>query len=255
MNNHQLKILEDIIKKYDNFLDQDEKWFIFMNDGYCPLDEDDYPIDFKGINLTEKYKIWKYQVYMYKVLLESIGINYQSSKNKNILDMGCGRGGGLSFYSDYYQFKNLIGVDLNPNHIKFAKSHLDKPNVRFLTSSAIHIPVKDEYLDIITCVESSGYYHVLGFDKFVNEVYRTLKPNGIYVRSDRDSIDEEFFESSRFRKINYVNIENNCRISCAISKWRLLKHSDVAFEALLNDEKSYFSGESQYNITTYQKIN
>ena len=69
------------------------------------------------------------------------------------------------------------------------------------------------------------------------------------------SIDEEFFESSRFRKINYVNIENNCRISCAISKWRLLKHSDVAFEALLNDEKSYFSGESQYNITTYQKIN
>jgi ubiquinone/menaquinone biosynthesis C-methylase UbiE len=247
--------LVEILEKYDSGFDEDEKWFIFMNDGYCPLDEDEYPIDFNDIHLTEKYKIWKYQVYMYKLLLESIEIDYQSSKNKNILDMSCGRGGGLSFYSDYYQFRNLIGVDLNPNNIKFSKSHLDKPNVKFLTSSSNHIPTKDNCLDIITSVEASSYYHVTGFNNFVNEVYRTLKPNGIYVRSDRSSIDEKYFETTKFKKINYLNINNNCRISCSISKWRLLKYSDCAFEALLNDEELYFSEEMQYNITAYQKIN
>lgn len=244
---------QKIIKKYNKWFDINDHWWMFMNDGYCPLDDDGYPIDFLDISLSKKYKMWKYQTYMYKILLETIGIYYNdnSSSNKVLLDIGCGRGGGLSFYNDYYKFKKLIGIDLNPNHIEFCKNYID--DVNFFSSSATNILLEDNILDIVTSIEACGYYNP--FEKFVKEINRVLKIGGIYVSATRSLQDEKIFLNNGFEKIHYLNISKNTRISCAIGKWKFLEVSPMIAKILHVDETLYYNQESDYNITSFKKIN
>lgn len=241
-----------LIEKYNKIFSEDEKWFIFMNDGFCPLDKNDYPIDFNDILLNEKYHMWKYQVYMYKVLLETINIFHydNSSTNKVLLDIACGRGGGLSFYKDYYKFKQLIGLDLNPNHITLAKEHLS--DVTLFTSSALSTPVKSETIDIATSVEAFGYFNSINF---AQELRRIVKPGGVYVRAGRNMMDEQLLINSGFKKIKCLSIEKNARMSCAISKYRFIEKSLKIASILSYDEHCYANQKSFYNITSFERIN
>src|SRR6056300_120333 len=118
----------DIIKKYDDF--NILGIALFMNDGYCYLDDDGMPTD-SPLNLSKKWKPWTYQINLYNVLLEAAGIN-TNNKNIELLDVACGQGGGVSFYKDYYKFKSVFGVDLNTNHIKHAEQR--DGNVSFINA-------------------------------------------------------------------------------------------------------------------------
>lgn len=242
---------KSIVEDYNRNFDEEEKWFIFMNDGFCPLDENDYPIDFNDIVLSEKYHLWKYQVYLYKVLLETIDIFHHnnSSTDKVLLDIACGRGGGLSFYKDYYKFKKLIGIDLNPNHINFARNHLN--NIDLFTSSSINTPVESSSIDIATCVEASSYFNTIDF---IEELNRVIKTGGIYVRASRDSEDEKLLIDNGFEKINCLSIQKNTRIACAIGKWRFLEKSLKVASILSSDEHFYMDPNCSYNITSFKKM-
>jgi ubiquinone/menaquinone biosynthesis C-methylase UbiE len=236
---------KEIIEKY-NQLDDDS--VIFMNDGYCPLDEDGYPTDI-DIDLSKKYKRWKYQVYMYKILLDFIKVTQESSRNKKILDVGCGRGGGLSFFKDYYNFKELYGIDLNPYHKKIAESHTK--GINFYTSSATTLPFEDKSFDIITCVESSPYYDP--FEDYVKEIKRVLKINGIYVRAERYIQTPDYFLNGGFLQVKQLDINYNVRIACSISKWTSLNFSKEMSQILFLDEMEYVNDNASYNITSYIK--
>jgi ubiquinone/menaquinone biosynthesis C-methylase UbiE len=235
---------KEIIEKY-NYLDDDN--VIFMNDGYCPLDEDGYPAKM-DIELTEKYRPWRYQVYMYKLLMDFIKMDSEKSKEKTILDVGCGRGGGLSFYKDYYQFKSLHGVDLNPEHKRVAQTHTD---IEVHTSSAISLPFDSKSFDIITCVESSPYYHP--FESYVSEIKRILKPGGIYVRAERYVQTPDYFLNDDFIQVKYTDINHNARVSCSISKWTTLQSSEKMSRVLFADEEEYIENRTTYNVTSYIK--
>lgn len=236
---------EEIIEKYNQL---DDATVIFMNDGYCPLDKEGYPINI-DIDLTEKYKRWKYQVYMYKSLLDFIKVTEETSKNKTLLDVGCGRGGGLSFFKDYYNFEELCGVDLNPYHKKIAESHTE--DINFYTSSATKLPFKDKSFDIITCVESSPYYDP--FEDYVKEIKRVLKTNGIYVRAERYIQTPDYFLNDDFLIVKQININQNVRIACSISKWTSLNFSKEMSQILFSDEMEYINDNASYNITSYIK--
>ena len=242
---------KNTIGQYNREFNEEENWFLFMNDGFCPLDENEYPVDFNDIILSKKYHMWKYQVYMYKVLLETINISHHnnSSTDKVLLDIACGRGGGLSFYKDYYKFKKLIGVDLNPNHINFAKNHLN--NVDLFTSSALNTPVESSTIDIATCVEASGYFNTINF---IEELRRIIKPGGIYVRTSRDIEDEKLLIDNGFEKIKCLSIHKNARISCAIGKWRFFEKSLKVASMFSSDEGLYVHRDYFYNITAFKKI-
>lgn len=237
---------KEIIEKY-NYLNEDDG--IFMNDGYAPLNLYGQPVDYVDLNLSEKYKPWKYQVYMYRVLLNKINIRPVNSKGKSLLDVGCGRGGGLSFYNDYYNFSRLVGVDLNPNHKKIAESHTE--GIEFITSSATKMPLEDKSFDIITCVETSPYYEP--FEDYVQEVKRLLRDDGIYVRSERYIQEPDDFLNDGFEEIFTLDITQNARISCSISKWSMLHVSKRLSEIFFNDEEEYIGDNAFYNIRAYRK--
>jgi ubiquinone/menaquinone biosynthesis C-methylase UbiE len=237
----------EIIEKY-NYLTEDDG--IFMNDGFTPLNAYRLPTDFIDLNLTKKYKQWKYQVYMYRFLLNRINIRPVNSKNKSILDVGCGRGGGLSFYKDYYNFSRLVGVDLNPNHIKICKNHTE--GVEFIESSATNMPLENNSFDIITAVETSPYYEP--FEDYVKEIHRLLKDDGVYVRAERYIQEPDDFLSAGFKEKFTIDITPNVRMACSISKWAMLNVSDRISNVFFNDEQEYINNNAFYNVRAYVKI-
>jgi ubiquinone/menaquinone biosynthesis C-methylase UbiE len=245
---------QEIIDNYSRFNKDIEKYFtndqvIFMNDGYAPLDSYDYPVPIK-INLSNKYLPWRYQASLYKKLLDSADI--YPNNTGTLLDIGCGLGGGVSFYKDYYNFKNIIGVDLNPLHIDICQRR--NKRVSFINASALNIPLNNESVDYITSVESVGYYDDINL--FLQEAWRLLSPQGRLVIANRDLRDMlPYYNNDIFKLISWEDITKNVRVSTAISKYAIGNidpNGSVARHIGL-DEEFYDYKETIYYIVVLQK--
>jgi SAM-dependent methyltransferase len=235
----------DIIKKYDDF--NILGIALFMNDGYCYLDDDGMPTN-SPLNLSKKWKPWTYQINLYNVLLEAAGIN-TNNKNIELLDVACGQGGGVSFYKDYYKFKSVFGVDLNPNHIKHAAQR--DGNVSFINASATDIPLPDNKFNIITCLEAETYFEPL--DKYCQQVHRLLKEDGYLIHSSPAlSINKNIFEKY-FEIIKIKNIHNNVGMGCALSK-QIFRNNKMLREIYINDEYRNLFGDKIYEIYVMRKL-
>jgi ubiquinone/menaquinone biosynthesis C-methylase UbiE len=239
----------EVVKKYDKFIGQ-INGFSFMNDGYVDLDQFGFPVIDTNLKLLEKYNSWRYQAQLYKKCLDYAGIEFNTNQG-TLLDLSCGKGGGLSFFKDHYQFQKLIGVDLNPTHIEICKKNV--PGIEFITASATDIPLEDSSIDIITTIEASAYYDP--FDQYLKESYRLLKPGGMLIQAGPDLFDMNQYADHGFKFHNIYNITKNVRTACAISKYILLEldPSGVSFECLLGDESRYIQGQSFYNIVIFSK--
>ena len=229
----------ELIKKYNDFNILGIS--LFMNDGYCYLDHNNMPID-GPLKLSNKWKPWTYQINLYNVLLEIAGVNIDN-KNIELLDVACGQGGGVSFYKDYYKFKSVFGVDLNPNHIKHA-SERDN-NVNFINASATNIPLPDNKFDIITCPEATEYFDPI--DKYCQQAARLLKKDGYLIQSSPElSINKNIFEKY-FEIIKIKNIHDNVGMGCAISK-QMFKKNTMLKSIYFNDEYRNLFGDKTYEV-------
>lgn len=234
---------KDIINNYN--YKENNLWFSFMNDGYCDLDNNGYPCDV-NFKIKKKYEMWKYQANMYKKAIDAGKI----SKGK-ILDIACGRGGGLSFLNDYYSFDELTGLDLNPNHIKIARQ-INKPKVNLLCGSITDITLNKNYYNVISCIEASNYFNP--YEKFVRNVFKSLKKNGVYIHTTPYS--ESYLNI--FKKIGFVlkkkiDITKNVRMACAISKMRFKNISIEISNVFANDEIRYINNTANYTIYVFKK--
>ena len=262
----QERFQNEIIEKYNEvyYKTIDLDWFIFMNDGYMPLDEFGFPNICNNFpELLEHHKFWKYQSYLYISLLQLGGID-STSIHGHLLDIGCGRGGGLSVYRDYYNFKNLTGLDLNKNQIEFCRqTHTD---INFVEGSATKLPFENNTFNLITNVESSNYY--ICYDDFIKEVYRTLVPNGLFLYTDaffNNNIDNVIFQftNNNFELMSNTDITSNVRSACAINKYNMLSKTRFIADIMMWDEERYYANrrnefaqaEATYNILVFKKLN
>jgi len=249
MDNYFKKFVEqrnqNTINNYNENFSDDELWYMFMNDGYCDLDNDGFPKDI-NYEISDKYLFWKYQVNMYKKAIETGGII-----TGRILDVACGRGGGLSFINDFYNFDELVGVDLNPNHIKLAKM-INKDNVSLECKSIIDTDFNNESFDVINCIEANTYF--IPYEIYVKKIYDYLKKDGHYIQVS--PIKENFmnlFDDVGFKKIKEIDITKNVRMSCAISKMRFKNISKKVSQIFANDEQRYNNDVSNYTIYVFKK--
>lgn len=234
--------MNKIIEKYDSFeLDDD---VIFMNDGYAYLDEDEYPIQNSNIIYNSHNKKWKYQANLY---YESI--RFGQKYNGTYLDLSCGRGGGINFVKDNFNFCAFYGLDINPNHIKVAKNWLTYGN--FHTSSATLIPLEKSSIDVITSVEALGYYE--DYFSYYRECYRVLKNDGILIETFPGKPVDSIFYEGKFKLTRLTNIVRNVSISCSVSKFRFLNEENVS-RCFFGDEKRYHDKYFMYNILIYEKL-
>ena len=100
--------------------------------------------------------------------------------NLKILEVGCGSGHFTNMIKVYYPTCQVYGVDLDSNHIKFAKNESKKLNldVHYQVADVKDLPFEDNSFDIVfshTLVEH------LPFDDFIKEQKRVLKTGGKLV--------------------------------------------------------------------------
>ncbi len=146
---------------------------IFMNYGYSdpgiiiPLDERD-----------EKNR---YSLQLYHHLAEMAEL-----KNKDVVEVGSGRGGGLEYISRKFLPESAIGIDLEKSGVVFSNKFHQLPNLTFITGKAQNLPLIDNSCDVLLNVESSHRYSTI--EAFFNEVHRVLRPGGYFLYTDfRDS--------------------------------------------------------------------
>ena len=97
--------------------------------------------------------------------------------DKEIIDIPCGVGWGTSML----QAKHIIGIDISEDAISYAKAHY--PWIEFLVGNMADIATPDNSIDVVVCLE--GYEHVerdVGI-KFLDEVMRILRQDGLFVMS------------------------------------------------------------------------
>lgn len=160
----------------------------FMNYGFA---KDDHKVDLKDEDEKNRYSA---QLYNYV----ATGVDV---KGKDILEVGCGRGGGLSYIKRYLEPGSATGLDLNKKAIEFCKNYYAKDKIEFFQGNAEKLVFEDNSFDVVINVESSHRYNSM--DKFLNEVYRVLKPGGYFLITDFRHTDKLDKLSKQFKDSNF----------------------------------------------------
>jgi acyl transferase domain-containing protein/SAM-dependent methyltransferase len=100
---------------------------------------------------------------------------------REVLDVGCGRGGTVTLLADH-DVAEAVGIDLSPQAIAFCRATHRHEHVRFEVGDAENLPFDVDSFDVVTNVESSHTYPDLR--AFLREVRRVLRPGGWFLHTD-----------------------------------------------------------------------
>ena len=100
-------------------------------------------------------------------------------KNKNILEVGSGRGGGASYIARYLKPSSITGMDISNEAVGLCSEFYNIPNLNFVCGDSESIPFPDNSFDVLINVESSHCYGDMS--KFLSEAYRILKRGGFFL--------------------------------------------------------------------------
>lgn len=115
-----------------------------------------------------------------RLVLETIGDC--ALDGKQVLDVGCGRGGTIVTLLKYLPIASAVGADLSSNAVRFCGRRHRHANVWFTNADAQRLPFADLSFDIVTNIESSHSYPQV--DAFYAEVNRVLRPGGSFLYAD-----------------------------------------------------------------------
>lgn len=96
----------------------------------------------------------------------------------NVLDVGCGGGFSCEFMAKRGAI--VSGVDQSQKCIEIAKAHANNHNLQidYQYGFAEELPYQDKTFDVVICVDVLE--HVEDIKKVIAEIYRVLKPNGLF---------------------------------------------------------------------------
>jgi ubiquinone/menaquinone biosynthesis C-methylase UbiE len=130
-------------------------------------------------------------------------------KDKTVLEISCGHGGGASYLTRTRQPRSYTGVDLNPNGIRFCRKHHRIEGLTFRQADAERLPFEADSFDVIINIESSHCY--ADFPRFISEVARVLRPGGHFLYADFRDLEsvadwEQALAASSLRKLHFEDI-------------------------------------------------
>ena len=100
----------------------------------------------------------------------------------DLIEVGCGRGGGASYITRYLKPKSYIGIDQSAASTTFCNAYHQVEGLSLLMGDAENLPLEDNSVDAVVNVESSRCYRHM--EVFLREVYRVLKPGGHVLFAD-----------------------------------------------------------------------
>lgn len=172
-----------------NLLDK-QKEIHFMNFGFSDPDV--------KVSLESADEKNRYSIQLYKHLVDFVEL-----EEKDIVEIGSGRGGGLAYIAKKYHAKSIMGLDLDKGAVAFSNRYYKFGNLSFQRGNAEQLPLKNDSCDVVLNVESSHRY--LKMNRFLSEVYRILRKGGYLLFTDF-RYDYEWLETNELFKSTGLKI-------------------------------------------------
>ncbi len=122
---------------------------------------------------------WPYRHHLSLVRRALSGANLH---RKNVLEIGCGRGGNCYYLARYAGAARVCGLDRSAASIAFCRRVHRYRNVDFVRGAAEALPFATHSFDAVLSVEAAHCYREI--DPFLREVYRVLKPGAVFCIAD-----------------------------------------------------------------------
>ena len=175
-------------------------WYISKKDKKSEVRFLNYGFDNdQNIELSKEDEAERYPLQLYHHVVSAIDI-----KNKDILEVGCGRGGGSSYIARYHRPKSIKAVDISGQAIAYCKLNNEFPHCEFIKADAQKLPFSDNSFDVVINIESSIYYPDI--EKFFNEAYRVLQQDGYFLYADFRKKKSAVAIKNRLEKTRFVMI-------------------------------------------------
>ena len=178
----------------------------FMNYGFVETDPHAIPL-----SLDPADEAYRHQIQLYHHVAGAVDI-----RDKQVVEVGCGRGGGASFVMRYLRPQSMTGIDYATNAIRLCKKYHSIPGLCFLVGDAEKLPFHQESFDIVLNVESCHAYPFQ--DNFFAEVRRILRFGGYFLLTDfrspvgLDELRRALFRSG-LKMLDEKNITRNVFLS------------------------------------------
>jgi ubiquinone/menaquinone biosynthesis C-methylase UbiE len=150
-------------------LDAKQGEIILMNYGYA---SDDSPIPLEAAD--EEHRLC---LQLYHRVAGAVELH-----GKDVLEVGSGRGGGASYVKRALGPRVMTGVDYSGEAVAFCQTHHVVDGLHYVHGDAEQLPFDDASFDAVINVESSHCYGSMA--KFVGQVYRVLRPGGMFSWAD-----------------------------------------------------------------------
>jgi SAM-dependent methyltransferase len=149
----------------------------FMNYGYAPATEDVGRPPLRSSDEQDRLCI---QLYLH-------AIDDSDLRDRDVLEVGSGRGGGASYISRYLQPQSMTGMDFSQEAVDLCNRHRLAPGLAFVCGDALSMPFPASSFDAVVNIESSHCYESMV--TFLSEVCRVLRPGGRFFFADLRSMD------------------------------------------------------------------
>lgn len=145
----------------------------------------------------------RYCIQLYHHVTSAIDLH-----QRDVLEVGSGRGGGAAFLMRYVRPRSLTGVDLSDQAIRFCTARHHATGARFVPGHAQRLPFQAMTFDAAVNIESSHCYP--STEQFLLEVNRVLRPDGYLLYADyRDSHQVKSWREQMTRAGFYIEDERN----------------------------------------------
>lgn len=185
----------------------------------------------------------RFQHEMYLQLLQLLRERQEISPGMTLLEVSCGRGGGLNALRDQAPELHATGLDIAASAIDFCRrTYGESDRLRFIQGSALDLPFPDESFDIVLNVEASNDYG--DRRSFFQEVARVLKPGGVFLYADtfradqRETMEQDLQAAGfigEFRDVT-ANVVQACRLDTPRRLEVIRRHAPAAARLLFNNQ-------------------
>ncbi|KAL0963935.1 hypothetical protein UPYG_G00315540 [Umbra pygmaea] len=155
---------------------------------------------FEGKEHAASY--WKYRVSPSSQLIEEVMSFLEKRRGVQLFDLavdvGCGSGQGTRLLAP--KFSSVVGTDISPAQLEMAVEHTTENNISYRRCPAEELPFADSSVDLVT---TTAAFHWFDRPRFLQEVYRILKPKGCLAILNYN-LDMELHYGDCYHRLNTV---------------------------------------------------
>ena len=149
------------------------------------------------------------------------------TKDKKVLEVGCGEGIGTLILSQFA--KTVTGIDFDESAIKWASENIQKQNLSFFSKNIFNDTDDNEQFDAIISLDVIEHIEQSTEDEFIKSFARKLNDNGFCIIGTPNITSSEY--ASPASKAAHINMYSFSRLNNL-----MLKYFKNTFCFGMNDE-------------------